>query len=213
MVSDSLCYVTKLGEVKVDLWIDAPETPLGLNNQVTHSFVTMVSQILEAVGCLSLEKYWLAGSEYAYFQDKLTNLIYKHHNSHDRLYHELLHEVNLFMESSRINCNLIGALLRLKESNQGIPHLVSRTHIKSSQCHGETPYLGISRSHSTSELHSQLEYRGISKYSMTDQEPSTIHKIKDNSTKIDSRDEENQFSGFRRPRKSTYRHKMVRTEG
>jgi hypothetical protein len=83
--------VTKFGEVKVDFCIDGPETPLSLYNQVTHSFVTIVAQILETVGGLAIEKSWLGSTECAYFQEKITNLIYQFHSNQDRLYHELLH--------------------------------------------------------------------------------------------------------------------------
>jgi hypothetical protein len=46
VVSDQLCHVTKLGEIKVDFQIDGPETALNAYNHVVNIFVTMVSQIL-----------------------------------------------------------------------------------------------------------------------------------------------------------------------
>lgn len=49
MVSDSLCLVNQLGEINVDFCIDGPDTALSAYNQVTHSFITVISQIITLV--------------------------------------------------------------------------------------------------------------------------------------------------------------------
>jgi hypothetical protein len=49
VVSDHLCLVNQFGEVKVDFCIDGPETPLLEYDQVTHCFLTAISQIVTLV--------------------------------------------------------------------------------------------------------------------------------------------------------------------
>lgn len=46
VVSDSLCLVNQFGEIKVDFCIDGPDTPISSYNQVTHSLITTISQIV-----------------------------------------------------------------------------------------------------------------------------------------------------------------------
>jgi hypothetical protein len=49
VVSDQLCLVNQFGEVKVDFCIDGPETPLLEYDQVTHCFITVLSQLVALV--------------------------------------------------------------------------------------------------------------------------------------------------------------------
>lgn len=56
VVSDNLCVVNQLGEIKVDFCIDGPDTALSSYNQVTHSFITVISQIITLVEKLAFDK-------------------------------------------------------------------------------------------------------------------------------------------------------------
>lgn len=56
VVSDQLCLVNQFGEAKVDFCIDGPETPLLEYDQVTHCFVTVLSQLVAMVERLAREQ-------------------------------------------------------------------------------------------------------------------------------------------------------------
>jgi hypothetical protein len=56
VVCDSLCLVNQFGEIKVNFCIDEPETLLTSNIQVTHSFITAISQIISLVERLAIDK-------------------------------------------------------------------------------------------------------------------------------------------------------------
>ena len=112
VVSDQLCHVTKLGTVKVDFGIDGTANPLSYYNQVVHSFATIVSQILETVTTLAMDKSWLDSKECSNFQDRIMKILYQYHSHENKMYQALLHEVNVYMEDNKIRCNLIPAIIR-----------------------------------------------------------------------------------------------------
>ena len=53
--------------------------------------------------------------------DRVMKCIYKCHGKEDALYQELLREVSLFMERSRMKNNLIPAILRIQNKHEEKP--------------------------------------------------------------------------------------------
>ena len=90
--------------------------------------------------------------------------------------------------------------------------------MKDSEIYNQTPYLAHSRVRSQSQVVSSVEHPFVSRFTISgEEEPSTVLRAKDNSTKVDSQLENNiraSLSKTTKPTKtSLYKHKMVRTEG
>jgi hypothetical protein len=89
VVSDQLCLVNQLGELRVDFCIDGPETALLDYDQVTHSFVSALSQVVTLVERLARPQE-LEARESARFRRELVGRVQDCHGNEETTYRAVM---------------------------------------------------------------------------------------------------------------------------